>query len=117
MMQRAPIAALIASILYVAGPLSFLLVFHGTTSAAPYPAERSLALDAAITLLFAGAGLAVQLVLSRGRRLRDVPLIRPLTALAALTGLMALAGVARGHALRYVATDIVPIAELVVMYL
>src|SRR4051794_28489059 len=103
MTGRVPLAGLIASILYAAGPLSFLLVFHGTTSTAPYPTARDLAIDAAITLVLAGAGLATHVVRTRGGGLVDIPLIRPLSALAVLTVLMAIAGLARGHALRYIA--------------
>jgi O-antigen ligase len=109
---------LTAALAYVGSPLSFYIVFRHTSSAFAYPAARDLSLDAAVTLgLLAGA---VPPLLARPslrlRATRDT-LLLALAALSTAWLITALIGVLRGNPLRYIATDLIPVAEIVLAYL
>ena len=109
---------LTAALAYVGSPVSFFIVFRHTSSAFAYPAARDLSLDAAVTLgLLAGA---VPPLLARPsfrlRATRETMLV-PLAALSTAWFVTALVGGLRGNQLRYIATDLIPVAEIVLAYL
>jgi len=109
---------LTAALAYVGSPVSFFIVFRHTSSAFAYPAARDLSLDAAVTLgLLAGA--APPLLARPGFRLRATreTMLVPLAALSTAWFVTALVGGLRGNPLRYIATDLIPVAEIVLAYL
>jgi hypothetical protein len=121
LIKEFPRRTLLASVVYVGSPVSFYLVFRGTTFHNAYPAKSHLAEDAVIAVVPAFAGLAVLLAGWVKRRelrqvLSDNPVAVPLWAYATYTIFSALLGLGRGNALSYVAGDLLPLLELVVFY-
>jgi len=109
---------LTAALAYVGSPLSFFIVFRHTSSAFAYPAARDLSLDAAVTLGLL-AGTIAPLLARPGFRLRAArdTLLLAMAALSTAWLITALVGVLRGNPLRYVITDLIPVAEIVLAYL
>jgi hypothetical protein len=113
-----PRVPLTSALVYVGSPLSFFIVFRHTSSAFAYPAAADLALDATVALGLL-AGSIVPLARRGGLSLRGNrdQLLLPLGALAAVWLVSGLVGILRGNPPRYVATDLIPVAELVLAYL
>jgi O-antigen ligase len=113
-MPRFPLAAALA---YAGSPLSFYIVFRHTSAAFAYPDARDLSVDAAITLgLLCGAiAPLVARAEFRAGTGRD-RLLLPLGALSGAWFITALVGLARGNSPRYVVTDLIPVAEIVLAY-
>jgi O-antigen ligase len=109
---------LTAALAYVGSPLSFFIVFRHTSAAFAYPAAKDLSLDAAITLgLLAGAVPPLLARPSFRLRATNDTLLLALAALSTAWLITALVGVLRGNSLRYIATDLIPVAEIVLAYL
>jgi hypothetical protein len=110
-----PEAGLVMALAYAASPLSFYILFRGTTAESPYAASSDLALDAAVTLGLAAAATTGALLRSwaAGEPLLPAfPARRPLAAIAAVLAATAAIGVVLANPVRSLAADVVPFAEL-----
>jgi hypothetical protein len=114
-----PRLGIVAALAYSASPLSFYILFSHTSIANPYPDSADLALDATLSFMPLAAA-ALGLLLSRGLRSSARLVQSSLGGSMALLGGVALLGAAYGLAVgnapRLVATDLLPVAELLICY-
>ena len=103
------------SLAYVASPLSFYVQLRSTEPGSPYPATSDLAIDAVVVLALAGAAAAGAGLRSWSVReplLRELPVRRPLVAIAIVLCVAGIIGLAVRNPLRPLLSDVVPFAEV-----
>jgi len=104
------------TLVYVLSPLSFYLVFRHASWSQPYPDATDLAIDGLVTATGSAATFTGLLLRGSATIRSRAPFELPLVALAAVALVAGAYGLVRGNGPRLVASDLLPIGELVFFY-